>query len=120
MTQNEHSNLDALERLLSRERGADHGVPRALTERILADALREQPVPAPARKKARARKNWFGEFGGWPAFSGLVAASCVGFWIGISPPEGIGDPSAWLLDGTSAAYDDAAELSGFGWDLQEG
>ncbi|MFK7764826.1 MAG: hypothetical protein AB8B62_16305 [Roseobacter sp.] len=120
MTQNEHSDLDAVERLLSRARGADDGVPRALSARILADALREQPVPAPIHKKAHVWQNWFGEFGGWPAFSGLVAASCVGFWIGISPPEGIGDPSAWLLDDTSATYDDAAELSGFGWDLQEG
>ncbi len=120
MTRNDKDHFDAMEQVLSEARRREHDVPEALTKRVLADALREQPVPVVMRNRVRTWRDWLGDIGGWPTLGGLVAASCVGFWIGISPPEGIGDPSIWLLDRSFTGYDDAAEVSGFGWDLQEG
>ena len=60
-------------------------------------------------------------FGGWPALGGLAAATCAGFWIGFSPPAAIPDAGSLLLGGEDITLDDSmADLSGFGWDIEEG
>lgn len=84
--------------------------------RILSDAEGVQnsfvQTPFGARKPA---KSVFAQLrdaiGGWPALGGLVTASAVGVWIGISPPESVTETmAAFLGDSTEFIVD---PLSGF-------
>ncbi len=120
MTQSEESKMQALEAMFDDMRQDPPEVPSVLTARVMMDAQRFQPAPQPVQRRKRTILNVFDGFGGWPALGGLAAASCVGFWIGISPPENVLDPAGLFLPLESELYYDPAELTGFGWDVQEG
>ena len=110
-----------LDVLLAQAGEHDTVVPSALMQRVLRDAQAVQPL-SQATKKPQIR---FGgglrdRFAGWTVLGGMVAASCVGFWIGFNPPTAL---DGLNLPGYAPVYDtfgsEAAELSGFGWDLEE-
>ncbi|WP_146586240.1 hypothetical protein [Puniceibacterium confluentis] len=76
--------------------------------RMEADALRMQPRPMIRRKQSLWRELLQG-LGGWPAVAGLTAATCVGVWIGINPPDRLDalleDPSAIQSVDPLSGYD---------------
>ena len=107
-----------LDRLFADARQDEIPVPQALMARVIADGRRVQPVPPRDREPF-----WHGileAIGGWPALGGLAAASCAGVWIGLNPPSGLADPAVMFFGTGSSGYEEAAEFSGFGWDMQEG
>jgi hypothetical protein len=87
------SDLDKDEGLLDAAFGAARAAPATpppdLIARVLQDALREMPVPAPRS----ARGGWLSALGGWPVLGGLLTAGVAGFWIGVAPPAGV---SEWV------------------------
>lgn len=94
--------------------------PAALSARVLADADRLQPRAA-KRPERRARPFWASVLGGWQGLGGLVAATCAGFWIGVSPPSGLPDPAALVIGSQlDADFEILTGLSAFGWDVEEG
>lgn len=109
--------------LLARACDEASDVPSHLAARVLADAERMQPAP-PVPLLARGlgarllhrfspRKGAFGVLGG------VIAATCVGFWIGFHPPAPLLEVSLPGLEPLDAdEVWDGAELSGFGWDLE--
>ncbi len=96
--------------------------PAGLTARVLADADRVQPQAARPERRLGARggsARWLP--GGWQGLGGLVAATCAGFWIGISPPEVLPDTGAVLFGyETVDSSGFATGADGFGWDAEEG
>lgn len=70
-----------------------------LRARVLSDAQQVQAgfgaVAAPSRAGLWLRL--MDALGGWPAVSGLAAATVAGVWIGIAPPSSIEDLTAGLL-----------------------
>lgn len=90
-----------------------------LMVRILHDALAEQPVPM-----AGQRRSWMARFapliGGWQGLGGLVAATCAGLWIGISPPDNLPEGLSAFLNVQDMTVQQDPGLNGFGWDLEEG
>jgi|TARA_B110000908_G_scaffold111430_1_gene130727 hypothetical protein len=91
--------------------------------RVLDDALAQQPMPHLAPPSFWQQITTM--FGGWQGMGGLVAATCAGFWIGISPPEGLPTQFDTFLNiETSVSFlDDENEggaLFGFGWNMEEG
>lgn len=108
---------DRLEGLFQEARAEPPGVSDALMARVLADAEAVQP-----KAGLRGWRGWVAAFGGLPALGGLVTATCVGFWLGVAPPEGLPDLAAVVLGTDTLAEEalDAPGLSGFGWDIGEG
>lgn len=110
--------IDMLESLFQDARSAPPAVPQDLMDRIMADALAQQPAPAPRGWRAIWRA-----IGGAPALGGFVTATAVGFWIGVAPPSNLPDIAAQIITGTSfaaAEVDSTADLTAFGWDIEEG
>lgn len=122
MTRNEIKDMTELDEMLDRAASQDMDVPPDLMSRVLldADALQPRPQLQGATKRLSVWQRVSEAFGGWPAMGGLVAATCAGFWIGFSDVTDLetgrllllGDQDAWLSE-------EAAEISGFGWDLEE-
>lgn len=113
------SDKDMLESLFEDARATPPAVPSALMDRILKDAAAEQPTPGP-----RGWRGLWHAIGGGPALGGLVTATAVGFWIGVAPPSGMPDFAAALMTGNETetidvATDSGADLSAFGWDIEE-
>jgi hypothetical protein len=87
---------------------------------MMQEALAHQPVPTVAAPP------WWQQvtaiLGGWQGMGGLVAATCVGFWVGINPPDTMPASFETLLniDAVYADGEDTAELFGFGWEMEEG
>lgn len=114
------SDEDMLENLLQDARARPQPVPQALMDRILADAMAMQPEPAP-----RGWRGLWQAIGGAPAFGGLVTATAVGFWIGVAAPAGVSDFAAALITGSDALSVEVAQergvadLTAFGWDIEE-
>ncbi|MEM1072949.1 MAG: hypothetical protein AAF665_02150 [Pseudomonadota bacterium] len=120
MTQDSQKPADELEGLLRSAAEQPVKVPEALVLQVLADAERLQPSPVPSQPSG-AWKRFLDSFGGLPALGGLAAASCVGFWIGVSPPMAMGDPSALLFGQAWSAGDDQLDsVTAFGWVWDEG
>lgn len=118
--------MDALDALLHEAASAPDATPdEALMARVLADAFEQQPMP---NAQVAAPSLWdhvTSMFGGWQGMGGLVAATCAGFWIGVSPPEGLPPQFNTFLNlETSVSQLDAdseySSLVGFGWDVEEG
>ncbi|WP_299678993.1 hypothetical protein [uncultured Roseobacter sp.] len=107
---------DALEAFFEAARAAPPQVPKALMARVLEDA---QEAQAPVRVPIWTR---LGEvLGGWQGLSGLAAATCAGLWIGWSPPQALPDAGALIFGyGSTELLSNTAELTSFGWDLEEG
>lgn len=89
-----------------------------LMARIMADAARLQPKPLVIATKAPPPKpGWFASLGGWPALGGLLAASATGFWIGVTPPEGL---ATWATGYLGTADTVSLAPSGDYYGLSEG
>ncbi|MGA9253215.1 MAG: hypothetical protein WBV71_12300 [Roseobacter sp.] len=111
-----------LDVLFAQARAQDSTVPPDLMHRVMLDAQAAQTSSQAAKGhqgrwgRARLREH----FAGWSVFGGLAAASCVGFWIGFNPPDVL---DVFTLPVSPTWADtlggEAAELSGFGWDLEE-
>lgn len=122
MTDKTEKDLIELDRLLDQAARDDTVVPQTLMARVLDDADTVQPVSVPMRT---VRQSGFlarlsQSLGGWAGIGGLAAASCVGFWIGVSPPEALPDAGGFLLGVETGSFGEAAELTAFGWDIEEG
>lgn len=106
-----------LETLFAAERVAPPEVPDALMARVLLDAAALQNVP----RAGMFARLWAG-LGGAPGMGGLVTATCVGFWLGVAPPEVFPDLAGAMLGIQDVLLADAGGegLSGFGWDIEDG
>lgn len=112
------SNMDdlALENLFEQARATPPEVPHGLMARVLEDAQTLQ-----TSGKSAGWRTWLIAIGGLPALSGLVTAACVGFWLGVAPPEGLPDLAGQIFgQQDSAELETATDLTGFGWDIEEG
>lgn len=117
-----HSDMTALDDLLAQARPPEPSPD--LMARVTADALTLQPVPyrVAARRSVWTRvRGAMAAVGGWQGLGGLVAATCAGVWIGVSPPAVVPDlvGTLWSLDSVQNE-DITPELSGFGWDIEDG
>jgi hypothetical protein len=96
--------MDDLDQLL-RSRAKPVPVPDALMARILADAAREQPRPAPhvttaPQRPAPARGLWQAMsdlFGGGGVLAGLASLACFGVYLGAAQPSGLTNWTQTLL-----------------------
>lgn len=91
-------------------------VPEGLIDRVLVDAERLRPDPAPV-----GWRGWFRLLGGAPGLGGLVTAACVGVWLGVAPPDLVLDLAGTVM-GTDAGLiedGDAGVSTAFGWYLEE-
>jgi hypothetical protein len=82
---------------------------QALMSAVLADAMTTQAAfQAPALGARPALGLWAAigvAIGGWPAVTGLAAATVAGVWIGVSPPQGL-DTFSETVFGSSYEYSD--------------
>lgn len=113
---NDAFDLDAV---FDAARAAPPQMPIGLGARILADAEANLP-PLPLLQRLMAA------IGGTAGLGGLVTATAVGFWIGVAPPQMLGDPMAYVGASTVVAdvdmeVDEALiDIGGFGFDSEEG
>ncbi len=107
----------ALENLFSRARATPPQVPDGLMARVIADAEQVQLSPTSGGWRA-----WLRAIGGAPGLGGLVTATFVGFWLGVAPPENLPDLAGQILGQQDSALTETttADLTGFGWDIDEG
>ncbi len=94
---------EMLDDLFAQARSVQPTPSDALTARVLADADAVQPkMTASSRPKAPLWAQMMDAIGGWPAVSGLAAATVAGIWIGVSPPSTVSDLTAsWIGDEVS-------------------
>lgn len=81
-----------LDDLFAKARGMGPMPSDALMTRILHDAATLQPGRAAMPLATPSPAGWralLAVLGGWPAVSGLVAATLAGVWIGAAPPESL-------------------------------
>ena len=110
MTQRDPFDLEAA---FDAARAAPAPLPDGLAARIVADAIAHQPrKPLPARILAA--------LGGPAGVGGLVTATVAGFWLGVAPPADGFDPLILVGAVELEASDDFTDLTGFGWDSDEG
>lgn len=115
MTKAEHDDDRALEALFARARSHPPEMPEQLLARVLDDARHLQPTRA-----SSLLGGWWRMLGGLPGLGGLVTATCVGFWLGVAPPDGMPDLADQILGQQVVMDETAPDLSGFGWDSEEG
>ncbi|MGJ8596407.1 hypothetical protein [Sulfitobacter sp.] len=110
MTQRENFDLEAL---FDGARAQPPQMPDWLSDRIVADAMRHLPsVPLWRRVIAAV--------GGPAGLGGLVTATVAGFWFGVAPPADTVDPLVLFGAVEVSADYDYTDLTGFGWDIEEG
>jgi hypothetical protein len=109
--------MTELDALLAQARDID--TPTPLMGRVLEDALAQQPVPR-LRVAPTIWAQLANVLGGWQGMGGLVAATCAGLWIGISPPQALPESIIEILGTTDSYVQQDPSLSGFGWDVEEG
>ena len=69
-----------------------------LMARILSDAAAVQPKQtAPIAAAPGLWVRMMDMIGGWPAVSGMAAATIAGIWVGVAPPSSIEDLTAALI-----------------------
>jgi len=71
-----------------------------LVARVLADADAVQAGAGPAQAVQPKQNLWMrmtDALGGWPAVSGLAAATLAGVWIGVAPPAAVQDITATFV-----------------------
>ena len=87
-------NNEMLDDLFAQARSVAPEPSDALLARVLADAV----PPAPARQQEPSLwSRLLDAVGGWPAVSGLAAATVAGIWIGIAPPTSVQDLTSSLM-----------------------
>lgn len=86
----------SLDALFDAARAAPPDVPEALMAAVVADAAAQMPA---ARGVGSLVQRALAALGGLPALGGMVTATCVGFWLGLAPPEGLPDvgEAIWAL-----------------------
>lgn len=90
-------NDDMLEDILAQARGLTAAPSDALMARVLTDADAMQPAPTAVSVPQRGLWPRLMEvIGGWPAVSGLAAATIAGIWVGVAPPSSVQDLAATL------------------------
>ena len=115
-------NDDMLDDLFAQAREADVKPSDALMARVLADADDVQGAMQPEQTVATSGL-WariLDALGGWPAVSGLAAATVAGVWIGVAPPSSVQDLTASLvgdevsvdLFSTGLAFDTGVSVDG--------
>ncbi|MEL6100851.1 MAG: hypothetical protein AAFY74_11290 [Pseudomonadota bacterium] len=92
----------------------------ALVARVMEDALARQSQVWQPRQRDGFLSQLFSALGGWGGLGGLVAATCAGVYVGVSPPDGLLNTMnlVWVVD-QQEAFDAAPGLTGFGWLLEE-
>ncbi len=117
-----NQNDEILEDLFAQAREQDPHPSDALLARVLADADDVQAGMQPALI-ATPNGLWgriLDALGGWPAVSGLAAATVAGVWIGVAPPSSVQDLTASLvgdeisidLFATEFAFDTGVSVDG--------
>jgi hypothetical protein len=103
MTEKHHDN-DGLDVFFDAARKTAPTPDAAFMARILDDAMSVQAELALAKAPVRKREGFVAQLlrgvGGWPALTGLAAATVTGVWIGVNPPAAVSDQLASLV-GTS-------------------
>lgn len=91
-------NDDMLDGLFAQARRETPAPSDDLMARVLADASAMQPRPAAV---PTPQMGLWGRMldvvGGWPAVSGLAAATVAGIWLGVAPPSSVEDLTATVL-----------------------
>jgi hypothetical protein len=98
-------NDDFLEDLFARAQKTGATPQDDLVARVLADADAVQAGLRSQRARPASPGLWariLDALGGWPAVSGLAAATVAGVWIGVAPPASVEDVTADVL-GTTVA-----------------
>ena len=91
-----------------------------LMARVLADAEAAQPAPGGhAGGSAGLWGQILAGFGGWLSVGGLVAATAVGFAVGLGALGATGF-DAYMMGGFGVEYDDSFGLGVHGWDIGDG
>ncbi|WP_234417106.1 hypothetical protein [Loktanella sp. Alg231-35] len=92
-------NDDMLDDLFGQARAQQPVAPSDdLIARVLADAAGVQHAPiAQVADQPGAWARIMDAIGGWPALSGLAAATVAGVWVGIAPPSSVSDLTASLM-----------------------
>lgn len=87
---------ERVDRLLAQVRAADARPDADFLARMvaLAEAAQPQAPPLPRPAPSPTGRGLFALFG-WPALGGMVAATVAGFWLGVTPPDGL---SAWAAE----------------------
>lgn len=104
---------DGLEAMFAAAKGAAPAPGPDLMARVQADALREMPVPQARVAPRPGLGAVLRALGGWPAVSGLAAATVAGIWIGASPPDALSDTLGTVL-GLSAEASESYGLDPLG------
>ena len=105
-------NDDTLNDLFAQARGTTSAPSDDLVARVLADAAAMQPTQATsASPRIGLWARLLDVIGGWPAVSGLAAATVAGIWVGVAPPPSVEDMTAQLIG-------DEISVSLFSADLQ--
>ena len=89
-------NDDFLDDIFAEARAVTPDPHEDLVARVLADA-----VLPPRSQQTEPRETLWTRFldsiGGWPAASGLAAATLVGVWIGVAPPSSVEELTASFI-----------------------
>ena len=106
---------DDLDTLFDTARAQPPKVPADLMQRVMQDAAHVQQ----AGQAGTGWRGWIALLGGARGVSGLITATCVGFWIGVAPPQALPDFGALVL-GQATVESAEEDTSLFGWDIEEG
>lgn len=91
-------NDDFLDALFAQARDEEVQPDDALLARVLADADEVQAGFASVQTAHPVTGSFWARLldglGGWPAVSGLAAATVAGIWIGVAPPASVADVTA--------------------------
>ncbi|MEL6563124.1 MAG: hypothetical protein AAFQ59_01665 [Pseudomonadota bacterium] len=90
-----------------------------LMARVLADAEAAMPPPGGVQPREGLVQQVLSGLGGWLSVGGLVAATAVGFAVGLGALSPTGLDALWLGD-YGSYYDDTLGYSVNGWDFEEG
>jgi hypothetical protein len=92
-------NDDMLDDLFAQVARVDVQPSDALLARVLADADDVQAAfqPEQAATPSGLWTRLLDALGGWPAVSGLAAATVAGVWIGVAPPTSVQDLTASMM-----------------------
>jgi hypothetical protein len=91
-------NDDMLDDMFAQARAVTPAPSDDLMARVLADAAAVQPRNRPiAAMRPTLWSRMSDAVGGWPALSGLAAATVAGVWVGIAPPAQVEDLTATLI-----------------------
>lgn len=92
-------NEDMLNEVFAQARAVDVSPSDDVMARILADAatVQDEFATRPMPEKAGLWDRMMDALGGWPAVSGLAAATVAGIWVGVAPPTAIEDLTSSVI-----------------------